>query len=142
VWCVWCLCVCGLCGCVFECVRVCVCVGECVCGVCVCGCVWVVCVCVCLWCVCIGVCLCVCVYVEGCKCVRALFVVRRCFSQLDLIFHSTVCFRSNEMSRRMVEYCKETLVVSLFHLWARSGHSPTLYNFLMFVTNYLQWSCA
>ena len=57
VWCVWCVCVCGVCVCVCVC-GVCV-MCVCVCGVCVvgvCG-VCVVCVCgvcgVCLWCVCV-----------------------------------------------------------------------------------------
>ena len=75
--CVWCVCVCGVCGggclcgvCVCVCVCVCVwvggCVGRCgcdslslcvcVCCVCVCVCVVCVCVCVCVWCVCVHVC--------------------------------------------------------------------------------------
>ena len=85
MWCVWVVCVCGMCVCLYGMCVWCVCV--CSCGVCACacgvrvGCLYVVCVCgvwvVCLWHVCAcGMCVChVCEGVSACRvcgvCARA-----------------------------------------------------------------------
>jgi len=74
-----CVCVCGVCVCVWGVcvVFVCVCVwgvcGVCVCMACVCVCVW--CLCVSVWCVCVW---CVCVVCVVCNCVGALYCLLYC----------------------------------------------------------------